>query len=199
MLPRLIIAIFVLLFANNAVAKRVALVVGNDRYADVEPLKKAANDAKAMGATLRGLGIDVVEALNVGRRDFNRCILKFTSRLEKGDEALVFYAGHGIEISGQNYLLPVDVPEPKSGKEQLIRGEAILADSIIKRMRDQVVRVSILIIDACRNNPFPRSGTRSLGGTRGLAQMAAPEGSFVMFSAGIGQLALDEIGDDDRH
>ena len=115
------------------------------------------------------MDFDAGEVMNVGRRNFNRSILKFTSRLKKGDEALVFYAGRGIEFSGQNYPLPVDVPKAQADQEQFVRDEAVRADRIIVSMRDQVVRVSILIIDAYRDNPFHSPGMRRLGGTRGLA------------------------------
>lgn len=178
-------------------AKRVALVIGNDDYAQVTKLQKAVNDARAMGATLEGIGFAVLRAENVSRRDMNRQLQLFASRLEAGDEALFFFAGHGIEIAGRNYLLPVDIPGAKPGQEDFVKTEAIAVDEVLERIRSQGTRVSVLVLDACRDNPFPKKGTRSLGGTRGLARMPAPEGTFIMYSAGVGQTALDRLSDSD--
>ncbi len=183
---------------SNALAeKRVALVVGNNAYDNIVDLKKAVNDARVMDETLRGLGFDVLKAENVGRRELNRKLFEFTSRLERGDVALFFFAGHGVELSGQNFLLPTDTPSAKLGQEGFLASEAISVDSVLQSVRDRGARISLIVLDACRNNPFPSNGTRSLGGTRGLARIAAPEGTFILYSAGVGQAALDGLGDDD--
>ena len=184
---------------NIALAKRVALVIGNDDYQEVVKLQKAANDAQAMGDALESVGFEVHRAKNVVRRDMNFQLQTFYSKLQPGDEALFFYAGHGIEISGRNYLLPTDIPSAKPGREDFIKSEAIPVDRILRSIRKRGTRVSIMVLDACRDNPFPSEGTRSLGGTRGLARMPSPEGSFIMYSAGVGQTALDRLSDDDPH
>ncbi len=195
-------AVFMIVAANISIAfagKRIALVVGNDDYENIVDLKKAVNDAQVMAETLRGLGFDILRAENVGRRALNRKIHEFTSRLEAGDEALFYFAGHGVEISGQNFLLPTDTPEARLGQEGFLKSEAISVDQILDSIRGRGTRISLIILDACRNNPFPKEGTRSLGGTRGIARMAAPEGTFIMYSAGVGQMALDELGGGDPH
>jgi len=180
-------------------AKRVALVIGNDAYEHVTKLQKAVNDAEAMGETLEAIGFKVQRARNIGRRDMNFQIQKFTAELEAGDEALFFFAGHGVEIHGRNYLLPTDIPQAVPGQENFVTAEAVPVDSILNRIRERGTRVSILVLDACRDNPFSKKGTRNLGGTRGLARMPAPEGSFIMYSAGVGQTALDRLAEGDPH
>jgi len=182
-----------------AMAKRVALVIGNDNYVEVAKLHKAVNDARAMTDALSEIGFEVVSAEDVARREMNRQLQLFISRLQAGDEALFFYAGHGVEIAGRNYLLPTDIPSAKPGKEEFVKAEAIPVDRILDSIRSRGARVSILVLDACRNNPFPSEGTRSLGGSRGLARMPAAEGSFIMYSAGVGQTALDRLSDDDAN
>ncbi len=178
-------------------AKRVALVIGNDDYVQVTDLKKAVSDARAIGATLGSVGYEVIVAENVTRREMNRQLQHFASQLDVGDEALFFFAGHGVEIAGRNYLLPTDIPSAKPGQEDFVTTEAIAVDRVLDRIRARGTRVSILVLDACRDNPFPKAGTRSLGSTRGLARTAAPEGTFIMYSAGVGQTALDRLSDAD--
>ena len=181
-------------------AKRVALVVGIDQYDNLpaeQQLKKAINDANALGATLRGLGYLVIVANNADRRGFNESWQKFLSLVEPGDETAFFFAGHGIEIAGQNYLLPRDVPKPESGDVSLVKNESLSVTQLLSDLQDESPRVSLVILDACRDNPFAASGTRSVGGTRGLARVEAPEGTFVMYSAGTGQTALDRLSEND--
>jgi len=180
-------------------AKRVALVIGNDAYRDVAPLEKAVNDADAMAVTLDGIGFEVIRATNVTRREMNRQLQTFTAKLNPGDEALFFYAGHGVEIGGRNFLLPVDVPAAHSGQENFIISESVAVDRILDHIRGRNARISILMLDACRDNPFAQADSRGVGGTRGLARSIAPKGTFIMYSAGVGQLALDRLNRDDPH
>lgn len=140
-------------FAN---AKRLALIIGNDLYASVTPLKKAVNDADAISSTLRDLGFETFLHRNLNRRSMNTALAEFTNEIEKDDEVLFFFSGHGISVRGENYLLPTDVPEVTPGQEGFITREAFSENEIIQSLQDQGVRVSILILDACRNNPFPR-------------------------------------------
>jgi formylglycine-generating enzyme required for sulfatase activity len=178
-------------------AKRVALVIGNDIYEQVDNLQKAVNDARSMAETLEAIGFEVLRAENAPRREMNRQLQLFTERLETGDEALFFYAGHGVEIAGRNYLLPIDIPSAKPGQEGFVQAEAVLVDEVLARIRRRGTRVAILVLDACRDNPFSGDGTRSVGASRGLARIPAPEGTFIMYSAGIGQTALDRLSDND--
>ena len=180
--------------------KRVALVVGNNDYRNVPKLQKAVNDARTMGDTLKQLGFTVMVAENQNRQAFSQTLLAFDKAVEAGDTAFFFYAGHGFEIAGQNFLLPTDVPAATEGQEELVRDASVLADRIIERMQNRKVRTAILVFDACRNNPFERAGTRAVAGRGGLAPMTQlPEGVFSIFSAGPRQTALDRLSNDDAN
>jgi Caspase domain len=178
--------------------KRVALVIGNNDYRNVPKLQKAVNDARTMGDTLKQLGFSVMVAENQTRQAFSQSLLAFDKAVEPGDTAFFFYAGHGFEIAGQNFLLPTDVPAAAEGQEELVRDASILADRIIERLQNRKVRTAILVFDACRNNPFERNGTRAVAGGGGLAPMTQlPEGVFSVFSAGPRQTALDRLSNND--
>ncbi len=124
-----------LLLAQPAHAeKRVALVIGNNDYKNVPKLQKAVNDARTMGDTLKQLGFSVMVAENQTRQAFSQTLLAFDNAVEPGDTAFFFYAGHGFEIAGQNFLLPTDVPAATEGQEELVRDASILADRIIERL-----------------------------------------------------------------
>ena len=180
--------------------KRVALVVGNNDYRNVPKLQKAVNDARTMGDTLKQLGFTVMVAENQNRQAFSQTLLAFDKAVEAGDTAFFFYAGHGFEIAGQNFLLPTDVPAATEGQEELVRDASVLADRIIERLQNSKVRTAILVFDACRNNPFERAGTRAVAGGGGLAPMTQlPEGVFSIFSAGPRQTALDRLSNDDAN
>lgn len=183
------------LFAQEQ--RRVALVIGNDDYENVPKLRKATNDADAISRELAHIGFAVTTAKDIGRRAMSRAVLEFEKRIREGDLALFYYAGHGFAVSGQNFLLPVDIPAAGPGEESLVRDEAFLADDLSTRFQRAGARTVVLILDACRNNPFELPGRRSLGGPTGLARMAPSEGVFVLFSAGIGQAALDDLGQQD--
>lgn len=187
-------------FAVPAYAqKRVALVIGNNDYRSVPKLLKAVNDARTMGETLKQLGFSVMVAENQNRVQFSQSLLAFDNAVGPGDTAFFFFAGHGFEIAGQNYLLPTDVPAATEGQEELVRDASVLADRIVERLQKRQVRTSILVFDACRNNPFERAGTRAVAGGGGLAPMTQlPEGVFSVFSAGYKQTALDRLSNDDN-
>lgn len=180
--------------------KRIALVIGNNDYRNVPKLQKAVNDARTMGDTLKQLGFNVMLAENLNRQAFSETLLAFDRTVEPGDTAFFFYAGHGFEIAGQNFLLPTDVPAATEGQEELVRDASVLADRIIERLQNKKARTSILVFDACRNNPFERAGTRAVAGGGGLAPMTQlPEGVFSVFSAGPRQTALDRLSNDDAN
>src|SRR3954454_1356342 len=197
----LCVAAIYLAFAGPAHAeKRVALVIGNNDYKNVPKLQKAVNDARTMGDTLKQLGFSVMVAENQTRQAFSQSLLAFDKAVDKGDTAFFFYAGHGFEIAGQNFLLPTDVPAATEGQEELVRDASILADRVIERLQNKGARTAILVFDACRNNPFERSGTRAVAGGGGLAPMTQlPEGVFSVFSAGPRQTALDRLSNDDAN
>ena len=177
--------------------KRVALVVGNNAYENVPKLEKAVNDAKAVSSSLQAIGFQVQLATDLSRRDFIRQLSAFMDRVGPGDLALLYYAGHGIEVRGVNYILPTDVPPVVPGRESLLTGEAVPTEKIITDLQDRGARAMVFILDACRDNPFKTGTTRTLGGARGLAQGTPPEGVLVLYSAGVGQSALDRMSNND--
>lgn len=192
------VASLLALAAPAQAEKRVALVVGNNDYKNVPKLQKAVNDARTMGDTLKQLGFTVMVAENQTRAAFSQTLLAFDKAVGPGDTAFFFYAGHGFEIAGQNFLLPTDVPPATEGQEELVRDASVLADRIIERLQNKKVRTAILVFDACRNNPFERQGTRAVAGGGGLAPMTQlPEGVFSIFSAGPRQTALDRLSNND--
>ena len=176
---------------------RIALVVGNNAYESVPRLEKAVNDAKAVSSSLQAIGFQVQLATDLSRRDFIRQLSAFMDRVKPGDLALLYYAGHGIEVRGVNYILPTDIPPVIPGQESLLTGEAVPTEKIITDLQDRGARAIVFVLDACRDNPFKTGTTRSLGGARGLAQGTPPEGVFVLYSAGVGQSALDRMSDTD--
>jgi hypothetical protein len=195
-----IAAVLLALVSPAQAAKRVALVIGNNDYKNVPKLQKAVNDARTMGETLKQLGFSVMLAENQNRQAFSETLLAFDHAVGEGDTAFFFYAGHGFEIAGQNFLLPTDVPAATEGQEELVRDASVLADRIIERLQNRKVRTAILVFDACRNNPFERAGTRGVTGGGGLAPMTQlPEGVFSVFSAGPRQTALDRLSNDDNN
>lgn len=193
--------LIVLIFSAMAVpahAKRVALVIGNDAYINVTPLKKAVNDANALALTLTDLGFDVLKEIDAPRRIMDSRLNELNNSIEAGDEVVIFFAGHGISVRGQNYLLPTDIPQIRPGQERSVTKEAFSENEIINILQERGAKVSILIIDACRNNPFPKAGTRTLGRSTGLSERNnPPRNTFIIYSAGIGQEALDRLSDSD--
>ena len=180
--------------------RRVALAIGNDLYPNLpadRQLKKAANDATTVGATLKTLGFEVTVGTNLGRQAMIDRLAEFTARLQPGDTAALFFAGHGVAIGGVNYLIPSDVPAVTEGAEARVRGASLAEPDLIAELQARSVRVALLVIDACRDNPFPRAAGRSIGNTRGLADAKPARGIFTLYSAGIGQTALDRLGGND--
>jgi hypothetical protein len=181
-------------------AKRVALAIGIDAYDNLKSdhqLRKAVNDSRSVGSALSAVGFEVIRGENLQRLDFNRTWQRFLNRIEPGDTVAVFFAGHGVEIAGTNFLLARDVPQVTSGEDELLKGEAIGLPRLLDDLRARQPKLSVLILDACRNNPFAQPGGRSVGASRGLTRVEAPEGTFVMFSAGTGEAALDRLSDAD--
>lgn len=202
---RFIISVFTALLCVAALshpafaAKRVALVIGNNDYADVAKLEKATGDARAIATTLQNLGFDVITALDVNRARMSRALVDFESRVQPGDTALFFFAGHGVALEGGNYLLPTDIPNVSEAQRNQLRTDGFLADDISDRLRERGAATTVMVLDACRNNPFKAGPGRSIGQSRGLSRMDTRRGLFVMFSAGAGQEALDRLGPDDTN
>jgi hypothetical protein len=172
---------------------RRALIMGNDTYKEVAVLQNARSDARAMSKTLGRLGFEVSTHLDLTERGMKEAIRTFKSQIRGGDEVVVFFAGHGVQLGATNYLLPVDI---RGQSEDQVRDEAIPLQRVLDDFQDTKARFALAIIDACRDNPFKTAG-RAIGG-RGLASTSAATGQMVMFSAGTGQQALDRLGPQDR-
>ncbi|MGH6644420.1 MAG: caspase family protein, partial [Bradyrhizobium sp.] len=183
--------------------QRFALVIGNDIYPNLPPqlqLKKAVNDARAIGDALQGLGqglgFTVLRSTNASRPEILRQLSVFRQSLHPGDLALIYFSGHGVSIDGANWLLPSDIPG--KGDADLITSSAISESELEKMLTKAGVKTGVLIIDACRDNPFAASGNRSVGVARGLARADDPPGGvFKLFSAGTGEKAVDRLSDND--
>jgi peptidoglycan hydrolase-like protein with peptidoglycan-binding domain len=173
--------------------RRVAFVVGNGAYKSVAQLPNPPVDAKAMAATLRNVGFDVVEGTNLTRDKMTEKLLDFGRKAQGADIAVFYYAGHGIAISGTNYLLPVDA-DLKSEMDVKL-GSAINIDMTLDQTMGDA-KVKLVFLDACRDNPFAakiksNSATRSVSVQTGLAEMKSGEGTLIAFATGPGQTALD--------
>ncbi len=173
--------------------KRKALLIGNDKYQTVTPLKNAGTDAHAMGRALSAFGYKVWVKTDLNRRDMHAAIRQFKAEVEGGDEVVVFYAGHAVQIGAANYLLPTDIV---GSSEDEVKDDAIQLQRLLEDMGERKTQITLAMIDACRDNPFKKSG-RNIGG-RGLAPTAAATGQMIIFSAGVGQQALDRLSNDDQ-
>ncbi|HLX18287.1 MAG TPA: tetratricopeptide repeat protein [Bradyrhizobium sp.] len=189
----------------NENGRRVALVVGNDRYPNLSAdrqLANAINDARAVKATLEALHFEVLYGENLDRRTLVDRLSDLTARLGKDDIAFFYFAGHGVSFSGANYLLPSDIPTPHTtgrAEEARLADQAIAETQVIERMTGSGARVAIVVLDACRDNPLQGADTRSVGSSRGLSLGQPAQGVFSIYSAGFGQEALDRLGPDDRN
>ncbi len=190
-MTRFLVLALVMVFAWPVRAEHVALVLGNAGYRHIAALENASRDARDMAAALRELGYRVFEGIDLPRRETLELIREFGNALGPEDLALFYYAGHGVQIGSSNYLLPVDAA-PGTRPELIEAGIRIQA--VLKTMENRA-RTRIVILDACRNNPFLRDDEgRSLGATRGLLRMEAGVGSFIAFSTEPGNVALDGEG-----
>jgi hypothetical protein len=169
-------------------AERVALVVGNGAYANTTTLQNPANDAREMAATLRLAGFEVIELEDANRRTMIDGLRVFGEKLSPGGVGLFFYAGHGIQRRGENYLLPTDVVLAGEGD---LKYEGFDVEDVLASMDEARVRLSLVILDACRDNPFARSFRST---ARGLAQIDPPRGALVAYATAPGKAAAD--GDD---
>ncbi|HEY5761782.1 MAG TPA: caspase family protein [Rhodocyclaceae bacterium] len=171
-----------------AAPRKVALVVGNSAYAEA-PLRNPANDARAMARTLRELGFEVIERVDATQKDMNRAVTAFGEKLGADSIALFFYAGHGLQVRGKNFLIPVDA---RITSEASVRSESVDVDIVLEQIASTGSGLNFVILDACRNNPFERR-FRATGG--GLAQMDAPKGTFIAYATAPGRTASDGDGD----
>lgn len=168
-----------------AAEKRVALVIGNAKYRDA-PLDNPLNDARDMTNMLRQAGFEVIELFDGTQKEMNRAIAKFGDRLSSDAVALFYYAGHGMQVRGKNYLIPVDA---RITNETSIRLESVDVDGVLDQLASS--ELNVIILDAGRNHPFERR-FRNMGG--GLAQMDAPKGSLIAYATAPGKKAADGDG-----
>ena len=166
---------------------RVALVIGNAAYHD-SPLKNPVNDARAVAAKLKQLGFDVVLRENMAQRQIGSTLREFRSRLSAGAEAVFFYAGHGLQVSGINYLPAVDAD---ISAEEDVPTQSIDVNKVLELMDAQKTRLNLVFLDACRNNPYTR-GFRAAGG--GLAKISPPSGTIISYATRPGSVAADGTG-----
>ncbi len=178
-------------------AKRVALVIGNGAYKHAGALANPKNDATDMAGTLKALGFEVILGVDLGKSALDAKVRDFARALGDSDAGVLFYAGHGLQVAGQNYLVPIDA---KLDGERDLDFETVRLDFILRQMElNRETKTNIVFLDACRDNPLARNlarsmGTRSTSIGHGLAQVDAGVGTFVAFSTQPGNVALDGTG-----
>ncbi len=180
-----------------AAAKRVALVIGNAAYLHAGALTNPVNDAAGMAKALTAAGFNVILGLDLDRHAFEGKLREFARSVDGADAAVLFYAGHGLQVGGHNYLVPVDAV---LASERDLDFEAVSLDFVLRQMEvGREGKTSIVFLDACRNNPLSRNLARSMGtrGTavgQGLAEVQTGVGTFIAYSTQPGNVALDGNG-----
>jgi len=169
---------------------RKALVIGCSKYLHANPLVNPLNDANGMESTLKKLGFDVLKKIDPAQKELKIVIDEFGAQLKGGEIGLFYFAGHGVQVKGLNYLIPIDA---NLTSEKLVEYDCVEAGRVLVHMEDARTSVNIMILDACRNNPFERSWGRGIG-QRGLATMNAPKGSLIAYSTAPGNTASDGNG-----
>ena len=199
---RRIVALFALaiglvtLASAASAERRVALVIGNAAYKHAPALANPANDAKAVTAALERLGFEVVSGFDLSNADLRKTVRSFADKLNGADVALFFYAGHGLQVGGENFLIPVDAAIQT---EADLDFNAVKMD-LVSRQMDRESKIKIVMLDACRDNPFEKQLSRSMGKTRsaalkkGLAEINTAGGSIIAFATDPGDVALDGDG-----
>jgi formylglycine-generating enzyme required for sulfatase activity len=173
---------------NTAVSeKRIALVIGNSTYTN-SPLKNPVNDAKDMANKLRKLGFEVIERKNLQTKQIGGTLREFRSKLVPGSVALVFYAGHGLQIKGDNYLPAVDA---EINSEEDVPNQSLAVKQIMDVLDEAKTRLNLVFLDACRNNPYARSFRSA---DQGLARITAPSGTLISYATRPGSVAADGNG-----
>jgi uncharacterized caspase-like protein len=195
---RVIVATVLLLLPTGLCAqseKRVALVIGNSAYQNTPGLPNPVNDASDMSAALKKRGFKTIEGFDLDKQAFDRKVRDFSNILADAEVSLFFYAGHGLQVAGQNYLVPIDA---KAETADALDWEMVRLD-LVQRTMERVSSTSIIFLDACRNNPLARNlaramGTRSAEINRGLAAVESGVGTLISFSTQPGNVAVDGSG-----
>ena len=172
--------------------RKVALVIGNGAYREA-PLKNPRNDARAIADKLVALGFEVMLGEDLGLREMTRLITRFGEKAAGTGVGMFFYAGHGMQVKGRNYLLPVDA---QITSEASARSESVDLDQILDQLSGSGGQFSLVVLDACRNNPFER---RFRGSGGGLAQVDAPKGTLIAYATAPGRVALDGEGENSTY
>ncbi len=160
---------------------KVALVIGNSKYTHFSPLKNTLNDAEDMQKILKTKGFDVLYLKDGNLRSMKKIVRKFSKKLKQGGVGFFYYAGHGLEVAGKNYLIPIGAEMPEQDEVEF---ESLPVDMIINKMENSHNRLNIIVLDACRNDPFNRGGG-------GLAQINNAKGMYIAFATGPGEVASD--------
>ena len=184
-----LIALSLFLAGPAAAEKRIALVVGNSAYQNIARLDNPKADATLMADTLRGLGFTLVGGraqLDLDKSALDTAVQNFGRQVQGADVALFYYAGHGVQVGGFNYLVPVSA---NPTREADVDFQMVDVNLVLRQMQGSGTRLNMVILDACRNNPFGVRGLRASNG--GLAQMRAPEGTLISYATQPGSVALD--------
>ena len=198
MLPKFILGILLLAgiaILQSAQAKRVALVIGNSAYQRTAELQNPRNDATDMAAALKSLGFEVVEGFDLDKPGMDRKVRDFSIALSGADTGVFYFAGHGLQVNGSNFLVPVDA---ELSTAAALEFEMVRLD-LIQRLMEGEAKTNILFLDACRNNPLSRNlaramGTRAAGIGSGLAAVESGVGTLISFATQPGNVALDGDG-----
>jgi TPR repeat protein len=186
----LLVVLMLLGLASPALAdKKVALVIGNSAYQNVAPLENPANDAILMADTLKGLGFRLTgngAQLNLDKRALDDAVQAFGRQVQGADVAMFYYAGHGVQVRGSNFLVPINA---NPTREADVDFQMVDVNLVLNQMQGSGTRLNIVILDACRNNPFGAHGLRSSEG--GLAQLRAPDGTLISYATQPGNVAQD--------
>jgi len=183
-------------FAADPPERRVALVIGNAAYVNVAHLTNTIHDAQLMADTLRKLGFQLVGGgpqLNLDRNGFLNAVVSFSKALDSNTVGVFYYSGHGMQIQGENYLVPVDANPVKPSDADI---QLVASSLVLHQMEDSKLRLNIVILDACRNNPFAVSGLKAAGGGLG-ATTNEPEGTLISYATMPGSVASDGDGSPD--
>ena len=175
--------------------KRIALVIGNSTYQNVTPLDNPSKDAVLMADTLDSLGFTLIGGraqLNLDKTAMDNAVQNFGRQVQGADVALFYYAGHGVQVSGSNYLVPINA---NPTREADVDFQMVDINLVLRQMQGSGTRLNLVILDACRNNPLGARSLRSSDG--GLAQMRAPEGTLISYATQPGSVAQD--GSDGHH
>ena len=189
---KLRIVVFLLLaWAAPAMARerRVALIIGNERYRNINALSNPAHDAEIIAASARAAGFELVGGkplLNADKKSIEAAVRSFGQALRGGAVAMFYYSGHGVQVGDRNYLVPVDAA-PNSASE--VDFELVNVDLVMRQVANGGGRLSMIILDACRTNPLSGGGSRAAGG--GLAAMDAPQGTIISYATAPGKTAAD--------